>query len=652
MNIKAAFPNVSSRGYTVVLCSVISWFGVPAPAAETLLDKDHAEQKADAEALFRKRVSPFIKTYCLDCHSNRKPTEAGLSFTPALDTPGHAAFSEKWKKSGARVKAHDMPPEYADQPSDDEREMFMQWLGQLKFLSEQDPGPFVIRRLTKSEYANTLRDLFGVDPSIADQLPDEVGGEGYLNSFSPLQLEHYLEVANRVLDQVLAPEGAPPSEVQQRLLGDPPTDANNADLLAREVTRSLARKAYRRPPADAEVDVLMQVFKLGTRSGLGYTQSLRLVLKAILVSPQFLCITPAASSDSDLVDAEAPKIIPLDNYQLASRLSYLLWATMPDDELMDLADQGKLHDPAILKSQVERLLDDPRSRALFDGFGAQWLGIGELDTKVFDAAKFPQVTEQLRGAMYDEARLFFDSIVRENQSVVRFVDSDYTFLSESLAALYGLEQSVTGPQMRKVQLSDQNRGGVLGMPAVLAATSFPDRTSPVKRGVWVLEQLLGDHVPSAPPDVPALEEQNQQQAAKLTLRERTELHQANPVCANCHKLLDPIGFSLENFDAIGQWRQQDDNGEPIDSSGELPDGKLVSSPRELKQLVAARTDELGRNLVERLLAYALGRSLVGYDEIVVDELAREIAADDYRMRTLVTAVVTSYPFTHRRIREQ
>lgn len=657
LNNKPILLSTSARGGKLVpcfLCFVGMWLWVPAAAiaAETRLDENHVRQKADAEALFRERVSPFIKTFCLECHSNRKPTEAGVSFTPALDTPGHAAFSDQWKRSGARVKAHDMPPEYADQPSDEEREMFMQWLGQLKFLSEQDPGPFVIRRLTKTEYATTLRDLFGVDPSIADQLPDEVGGEGYLNSFSPLQLEHYLEIANRVLDQALSPENAPPTEVQQRLLGDPPTDEKNSEPLAREVARSLARSAYRRPPAEAEVDVLMEVFELGIRSDLDYTQSLRLVLKAILVSPQFLCITPAESTDHSLVDAGTPKIIPLDHFQLASRLSYLLWATMPDDELMELADQGKLHDPAILESQVKRLLDDPRSRALFDGFGAQWLGIGELETKVFDAAKFPQVTDQLRSAMYDEARLFFDSILRENHSVVRFVDSDYTFLSESLAAIYGLQSSVTGPEMRKVQLSDPNRGGVLGMSAVLAATSFPDRTSPVKRGVWVLEQLLGDHVPSAPPDVPALEEQDQQLTAKLTLRERTELHRTNPVCANCHKLLDPIGFSLENFDAIGQWRQQDDNGEPIDSSGELPDGTLISGPRELKQLVAGRAEELSRNLVERLLAYALGRSLEGYDEIVVDDLVREIAADGYRMRTLVTAVVTSYPVTHRRIREE
>lgn len=645
----------SGKLFQCFCCFVGIWvcMFVAASAEETSLDELYVQQKVDSEKFFRKHVKPFITTYCLECHSNRKPTEAGVSFTPALDTPGHAAFSDQWKRSGARVKAHDMPPEHSDiQPSDKERERFMQWLGQIKFLSERDPGPFVIRRLTKTEYANTLRDLFDVDPAIADALPDEVGGEGFLNSFSPLQLEHYLVVANRVLDQVLAPAGAVSTDVQQRLLGEPPGDPDDAQRMAREVSRSLARKAYRRPPAESELDVLMQVFELGIRNDLDYLQSLRLVLKAILVSPQFLCITPAESIDDKISDAgETPKIIPLDHYQLASRLSYLLWATMPDDELMELADQGKLQDPAILQSQVERLLDDPRSRALFDGFGAQWLGISALGTKVFDEVKFPQVTDHLRTAMYDEARLFFDSIMRENQRVVRFVDSDYTFLTESLATLYGLRQSVTGDEMRKVQLSDPNRGGLLGMPAVLAATSFPDRTSPVKRGVWVLEQLLGDQVPSAPPDVPALDEQDPQQTAKLTLRERTELHRSNSTCANCHKLLDPIGFSLENFDAIGQWRQQDDNGEPIDSSGELPDGKLVSSPQALKQIVAGRADEMGRNLVERLLAYALCRSLEGYDEIVVDNVVNDIAEDGYRMRTLVTAVVTSYPFTHRRVRE-
>ncbi|MCR9297226.1 MAG: DUF1592 domain-containing protein, partial [bacterium] len=340
-----------------------------------------------------------------------------------------------------------------------------------------------------------------------------------------------------------------------------------------------------------------------------------------------------------------------DDYQLASRMSYLLWATMPDDELMRLADSGKLHEPTILKAQVKRMLQDPRSRALFDGFGAQWLGVGGLQSKVFDNTKFPEMTSRLRQSMYDESRLFFESIVREDLSVANFIDSDYTFVDKNLAEVYGLQETISGTEMRKVRLTDANRGGVLGMPGVLAASSFPNRTSPVNRGVWVLEQILGDHVPPAPPEVPALEDQNQQSIANLTLRQRTELHRSNPVCANCHQLLDPIGFGLENFDAIGRWRDLDDNGEPINAAGVLPGGKSFSSPQELKAVIAGRLDDFSRNLVEKLLAYALCRKLEGYDEIVVDQLMREIAQDGYRAQTLITAIVTSYPFTHRRIQD-
>lgn len=610
--------------------------------AQAEKDSTLAERKADAETFFRKQVTPFIKTYCLDCHQNRRPTEAGLSFTPALDTPGHAAFSEKWKKSAARVKAHDMPPDGLDQPTDEERQMFLQWLDKVKYLSPKDPGPFVIRRLTKTEYGNTLRDLFGVDPQIVDGLPDEVSGEGYLNSLSPLQLEQYLSITDAVLDEVLAADDSPAASWQRQHLGETPASPDEHRAAARKIAQSLAKRAYRRPPSEAEIEVLLNVFDLGKRNELSYPAALRLMLKGMLVSPQFLFITPAKESVSK------GEIVPLDDYQLASRLSYLLWATMPDDQLMTLADSGTLHEPAVLESQIQRMLQDPRSRALFDGFGAQWLGIGELANKPFDPAKFPEMTGPLRTAMYDEARLFFDSVVRDNRSVASFIDSDYTFVNESLASVYGLTENITGPEMRKVLLTDGNRGGILSMPGVLAATSFPNRTSPVVRGVWVLEKVLGDHVPSAPPDVPSLETQDQQSVAGLSLRERTELHRTDPVCANCHQLLDPIGFGLENFDAIGRWRDQDENGQPIDASGELPDGSRFSNPQELKAMISGRLDDFSRNLTEKLLAYALCRKLEGYDEIVVDELMQKIAEDGYRMQTLVTAVVTSYPFTHRR----
>jgi hypothetical protein len=411
------------------------------------------------------------------------------------------------------------------------------------------------------------------------------------------------------------------------------------------VAASLARKAYRRPPSEEELDVLLGVFDLGRTNGLAYNDALRLMAKAVLVSPQFLFITPHGEGQP------VGGIVRLDDHQLASRLSYLLWSTLPDAELSGLADRGKLHDLAVLRLQVKRLLKDPRSRALFDGFGAQWLGLASLEGKTFDTVKFPQMNAEMRLAMYDEARLFFDSIVRENRSVVRFVDSDYTFLNRTLAPIYGLENTVTGSRMRRVKLTDPNRGGVLGMPGVLATTSFPNRTSPVKRGVWVLEQVLGEKVPPPPPNVPALEKQDQKTVAHLTLRQRTELHRTEAVCANCHKILDPIGFGLENFDAIGRWRDRDDTGGPIEAAGELPGGKRFSAPKDLKAIIAAKPNELARNFTEKFLAYSLCRQLEGYDEIVVDHLMETAAKDGYRLQTLITEIVTSYSFTHRRVQE-
>jgi mono/diheme cytochrome c family protein len=614
--------------------------------AEPADDADFAALQVAARKSFKEVVTPFVETYCTRCHGQDRQ-KGGINFGPALKKPGETASSKRWKQAVANVKSHEMPPENAQkQPTDEERQKFLDGIGKIKFLSSKDPGPFVIRRLTKVEYGNTLQDLLGVDPKVADDLPDEVFGEGYLNTLSPLQSEQYLAIANEALDRVLASSNARPTKVQKQLFGKMPSPGADERVAARKVARSLARDAYRRPPSEAELDVLLRVFDLARENKLAYSAALRLMLKAVLVSPQFLFITPAMNAES------GRSILPLDDYQLASRLSYLLWATMPDAELSALADRGKLREPAVLKAQVKRLLENPRSRALFDSFGAQWLGLGSLESKTFDPAKFPQMTSAMRSAMYDEARLFFESIVRENRSVVSLVDCNYTFLNGTLAALYGLDKKVTGSKWRKVKLTDANRGGILGMPGILAVTSFPDRTSPVKRGVWVLEQVLGEHVPPVPPNVPSLEKQDKKTVENLTLRQRTELHRKDPTCANCHKVLDPIGFGLENFDAIGRWRDLDDAGGAIDAAGELPGGKHFTSPKELKAIIAARKSDLARNVTEKLLAYALCRQLEGYDEIVVDHLMETIARDGYRMQTLITEIVTSYPFTHRRIQEQ
>ncbi|MEM7479392.1 MAG: DUF1592 domain-containing protein [Planctomycetota bacterium] len=539
-----------------------------------------------------------------------------------------------------------MPPADAgDIPSEEERIQFGEWIGKLKYLAERDPGPYVIRRLSKVEYGNTLHDLYGVEASIADGLPDEVVGEGYLNSISPLQSELFLGIANKLVDQIVKPEGGRPTEVQNRLFGAAPSATSDYGNAARQVALSLARDAYRRPPTDAELDVLVSIFELGRENQMDYTASLALMWKAVLVSPQFLFITPQQELES------TDSIVPLDDYQLASRLSYLLWSSPPDAELSKLADAGLLHKPEVLSSQVLRLLEHERSAALFDSFGAQWLGVSGLQRQVFDKKLFPQVTPDLRQAMLNESRMLFQSIVQENQSVLRFVDGDYTFLNEALAKLYGLEGEVQGLAMRQIKLEDPNRGGILGMPATLASTSFPDRTSPVKRGVWVLERILGERIPPPPPDVPELDDTEQKNFDGLTLRERTELHQSDPTCANCHKVLDPIGFGLENFDALGRWREKNGAGLAIDSAGVLPGGESFSSPAELKRLLVSRKSDIARNLTERFMAFTLGRQLDAYDEVVIDQLLVKIAEDDYRMRTMITEVITSYLFTHRRVSE-
>ncbi|MEN8865120.1 MAG: DUF1592 domain-containing protein [Akkermansiaceae bacterium] len=614
-------------------------------AGETIGDKGFIELQSKARKSFEETVTPFINDYCFKCHSNKRQ-RGGINFQPSLKTPGSSASGKRWKQAIANIKAHDMPPEDSPkQPTDDDRKKFIEAIGLIKYLSPKDPGPFVIRRLTKREYGNTLRDLFGVEAGIAKDLPDEVFGEGYLNSLSPLLSEQYLGIAKEVLDRVLAPEGSLPTEIQKRLFGNAPADGENELEVVKRVARSLTKQAFRRPPSEEELEVLLQVFKLGRDSQLSYSASLRLMFKAVLVSPQFLFITPTAKREGE------DPIVPLDSHQLASRLSYLLWATMPDAELAALADSGQLRKPKVYRGQVKRLLSDKRSRALFDGFGAQWLGVEELDTMVFDFKKFPQMTPGMRLAMYDEARLFFEALMRENGSVVNFVQSDFTFLNGTLSSLYGMEDEVVGPAMRKVLLKDSNRGGVLGMPGILATTSFPNRTSPVKRGVWVLEQVLGEVIPPAPPNVPELEKQKEERVANLTLRERTELHRSDSACATCHKIMDPIGFGLENFDAIGRWRDQDDTGGAIDATGELPGGKRFTTPTELKEILAGRKPEVARNLTEKLLAYALCRPLEGYDHIVVDRLMESIAADDYGMKTLIIEVVSSYPFLNHHIQK-
>lgn len=612
--------------------------------AAELQDEDFASAQTETRKAFKEKVSPFVKNYCFSCHGDRKQ-KGGVTFRTAILNPGGSAFNRQWKRAVQVVKTHEMPPDDAEKkPSPEEAAEFERWIARLKFLSSKDPGPFVLRRLTKTELGNTLHDFLGVSPDVVKGLPEEVTGAGYLNSLSPMLMEQYLMVVNEVLSRIFQALGSEVNALEIKLFGAIPPAPLARDRL-KEISAGLAQEAFRRPPSEGEIDVLMRAYDLALKNGRSQREALHQMLKAVLLSPQFLFITPSESRNSN------QSIVPLDDHQLASRLSYLLWSSSPDAELRDLATAEKLRDPAVLSAQARRLISSPRSRALFDGFGAQWLGVGKLVNKTFDTVKFPEMTHTLRMTMYDEARLFFETILRENLSVETFLTGDFTFLNETLAPIYSMQGVVKGESMRRVRLENSNRGGLLTMPAILAATSFPNRTSPVNRGVWVLEQILGEHVPPPPPNVPSLEKQDPKKVANLTLRQRTEMHRSNPVCASCHRVLDPIGFGLENFDAIGRWRNHDESGSAIDAVGELPEQKRFSSPRELKALLSEKKDALSRTLTGQLLAYALGRQLEGYDELVLDQLTERIAADGYRMQTLVTEVVTSYPFTHRRVHE-
>lgn len=359
-----------------------------------------------------------------------------------------------------------------------------------------------------------------------------------------------------------------------------------------------------------------------------------------MVSPDFLFRV-----ESEPAKSTSP-VHRVTNVDLASRLSFFLWSSVPDDELLRLAVDGKLSNALVLKQQVQRMLDDPRSSALVSNFAGQWLQIRNLATVKPDPVVFADFDESLRFSMQRETELFFESLLRENRSALDLVGANYTFLNERLAKHYGIPK-IYGSQFRRVELTDPNRGGLLGHSSLLTVTSPPNRTSVVQRGKWVLDNFLGTPPPPPPADVPALEETSKG-AQNLSLRAALELHRANTSCASCHAVMDPIGFALENYNGIGQWRSED-GGSKIDATGKLPDGTQFNGPTGLKQaLTTARREEFASTVVERLLTYALGRGAEYYDQPTVRAIVRESERGDYKLRDLVTAIALSSPFQMRR----
>jgi hypothetical protein len=378
---------------------------------------------------------------------------------------------------------------------------------------------------------------------------------------------------------------------------------------------------------------------LARAEGQSIEQGIQLAIQAMLVSPHFLF-----RIERDPNPADPSLVHPISDIELASRLSYFLWSSMPDDELLKLAEAGKLRGAGVLDAQVRRMLADPKSAAFADNFAGQWLETRNLDSVKPDPQKFPAWTPELRDAMKTETRMVFETILRENRPIGEFLDADYTFLNELLAKHYNID-GVAGPDFRRVELKTDQRRGVLTHASVLTVTSYPTRTSPVIRGKYVLQNILGAPPPAPPADVPALDEEAVGTAGSL--RQQLEKHRANPTCAACHNRMDALGFGLEKFDALGRWRTTDGKF-PIDASGTLPNGKSFSTPAELMSLIKEDMPDFTRCLVEKMLTYALGRGLERYDRRTVDDISSKLEASGYRFQSLIHEIVHSLPFQSRR----
>jgi Protein of unknown function (DUF1592)/Protein of unknown function (DUF1588)/Protein of unknown function (DUF1587)/Protein of unknown function (DUF1585)/Protein of unknown function (DUF1595) len=434
------------------------------------------------------------------------------------------------------------------------------------------------------------------------------------------------------------PSTAPPESYKKIFVCGHPPGKHNAQC-ARQVLGTLMERAYRRPVTEEELGSKLSLVALAQREGDSLEEGVRIALEAILASPDFLFhleVDPKPRSGT----AGARQV---SDYELASRLSYFLWGSMPDTELFRAAKERKLHQPDILETQVRRMLADPKSHNLVDNWAAQWLQLRNLGRTKPDPKRFPTVDDELLDAMRTETSMFVEAIISEDRSILDFIDAPFTFVNGPLARHYGIP-GVNGEQFQRVTLDGEQRGGVLTQGAILTVSSYPTRTSPPVRGKWVLENLLGTPPPPPPPNVPSLNEANI--GTEVSLRERLAQHRQDPSCSPCHNVMDPIGFGLENYDAVGAWRINDGKF-PIEAGGTLPGGKTFNGSKGLKEILKGQSDLFVHNVTEKMLTYSLGRGLESYDRDAVDSICREVASKEYRFSALVLAVVNSKPFQMR-----
>ena len=580
---------------------------------------------------YEKHIVVALETYCFDCHDSSS-AKGDLDLEKALLERPLVRNRLLWENVAERIRSGDMPPKNRPQPAAEDRLRLRAWLRQeiehFPYEKIRDPGYAPARRLTREEYNRTIRDLVGLDLRPADHFPvDFSGSSGFSNSSNTLflataHLDRYLTAAEEVIDTV---RNLP--QAWAALKGDGGSD---------ESLGRFARLAFRKTPGSRELEELRRHLQIARDTGQPEDDALATAFKLVLISPHFLLRVEKGGKPG--IDE---KVAATD---LASRLSYFLWASSPDEKLLGAAESGLLGEKTGRENEITRMLSDDRSLALGEVFAGEWLGTHKVGPRIRkDPIDNPWCTESLMKAMRDETALFIHSLIRENAPVERMINARYTFLNEELARFYGIP-GVDGDAMRRVTLQTPRRGGLLGHASILAATSFPDRTSPVVRGTWILTTLLGTPPPPPPPNVPEIEGGGRGRNAVRNLREQLEVHRRSERCAGCHSRIDPLGFALENYAEFGQWRPN------VDNRGALPNGARFRGPEGLKiALREWRLDDLGMQVIRKMMAYGLGRQLEYYDEGTVREIAARLKPSGYLMRDMVKEVVESRPFLMRRL---
>ena len=610
-----------------------------------------AHAQVPARPDFEEHIQPILQSLCFDCHADGAD-EGGIEFDSAESVEALIANEKLWGKVWDNVLCEMMPPADASQPTETERRTLSRWIGQAVFQHNPalpDPGRVTIRRLNRVEYRYSVLDLLGVDFPVGDHFPADDTGYGFdtigdVLAVPPTLMDKYFVAAARISEELLEQSKLPPSDrpdIYERIFGtkEPSDDRAKQFQQARDIVQQIATQAYRRPVDEATLEKLLGLTKLAFDAGEATCQEVVCrAIEAILVSPRFIY---RAEFLSEPEDSESVHL--LDEFALASRLSYFLWSSLPDKELLDLATAGRLREE--LRGQVDRMLQDWKASRFVENFVGQWLQTRAVQGIARSDALHLKINH-LRTDMRDETHAFFKYILREDRDVIELVAADYSFLTEDLAEFYGVPD-VEGSEPQLVKFpGDSPRGGILTHASVLLVTSNPDRTSPVKRGQFVLDNILGMPAANPPPNTPALEA-SQDEGQTLSFRAQLARHRADPACATCHDRMDPLGLGLENFDAIGRWRDKE-RGETIDASSQLASGEEFSGVRELRAILAKKRHLFYRCLTKKLMTYALGRGIEYTDTPAVESIVEAMLVKEGRFSTLLMGIVESPQFQMRR----